>query len=289
MGLPRLFQQLLPLHERRPRPRPGEWMAEHKEPNQSMGKFKACCLHPRSGQKLYIVPLGPFDPAHQRILLLLSEWMEAYFGIPVVVEAGLPLNLVPGSARRKSWPAAEQLLTTFILERLLAKTIPRDAAARVAVTTMDLYPGSGWNFVFGEADLDRHVGVWSMYRDGDPSAGDEAFQLCLRRAMKTSTHETAHLFRLEHCQKYLCNMAGSNSTEESDGLPVWLCPHCLHKLCFATRVQVGPRFQALVEFCERNELETEWRFFQASLESLTKRKAGPKGRGARLKEHGDVD
>ena len=38
----------------------------------------------------------------------------------------------------------------------------------LAITAFDLWPGPGWNFVFGQASLTERVGVWSMARNGDP-------------------------------------------------------------------------------------------------------------------------
>ncbi len=90
----------------------------------------------------------------------------------------------------------------------------------IALTTSDLWPGKGWNFVFGQARLRERVGVWSLYRNGDPDESEGAFRLCLLRTIKTATHETGHMFSLRHCTKYECNMCESNNSEESDRSPM---------------------------------------------------------------------
>ena len=114
--------------------------------------------------------------------------------------------------------------------------------AYIALTTSDLWPGQGWNFVFGQASVTDRVGVWSIWRNGDPHGDDEAYRTCLRRTLKTASHETGHMFSMQHCTFYECNMCGSNHREESDRQPLWLCPICLAKLCHATGADPGKRF-----------------------------------------------
>ena len=80
MGLPQSFRQLLALHSTPPPVGPGDWLYFHKEPPQSLGQFRTRCPHPRKGQQLYVVPLGPFVGSHQRILSLVAEWTELYLG-----------------------------------------------------------------------------------------------------------------------------------------------------------------------------------------------------------------
>ena len=38
--------------------------------------------------------------------------------------------------------------------------LPKDAFAFVAFTSSDLWPGEGWNFVFGQASMEGRIGVW---------------------------------------------------------------------------------------------------------------------------------
>ncbi len=42
-----------------------------------------------------------------------------------------------------------------------------DAAALIAFTNYDLYPGETWHFVFGQATFSERVGVYSLYRLSD--------------------------------------------------------------------------------------------------------------------------
>ena len=47
----------------------------------------------------------------------------------------------------------KQILTTHVLGEVLKPRLPKDAAAYIAFTASDLWPGEGWNFVFGQATL----------------------------------------------------------------------------------------------------------------------------------------
>jgi archaemetzincin len=195
--------------------------------------------------------------------------MRRYFVLAVKVRDNLPLRLIPAKARRKhpAW-GMEQVLTGYVLQQVLAPRLPNDAVASIALTTSDLWPGEGWNFVFGQASLNQRVGVWSIYRNGDPDESEDAFRLCLLRTLKVATHETGHMFSLTHCTFYECNMCGSNSLAEADRQPLWLCPVCLAKLCRATGADPVKRFRGLSEFCKTNGLKQEHEFFEKSLEAL---------------------
>jgi len=106
---------------------------------------------------------------------------------------------------------------------------PTDAAL-LAITAVDLWPGPGWNFVFGQASLKERVGVWSMARNGDADDHPAMRKLCAIRTTMTATHETGHMFGIRHCIAYECGMNGSNHSEERDRQPLEFCPECQPKL-----------------------------------------------------------
>jgi len=161
--------------------------------------------------------------------------------VPVEVRQRVPLADIPGRARRThpEW-GDEQILATYLLHEVLEPDRPEDALAYLALTASDLWPGAGWNFVFGQANLRQRVGVWSLYRNGDPGEGDAAFALCLRRTLATATHETGHVLTMKHCIAFACLMNGSNHREESDSRPLHLCPVCLRKLLWNLQVEPLP-------------------------------------------------
>jgi len=60
----------------------------------------------------------------------------------------------------KTW-GDRQVLAGYVLDSVLKPRLPGDAAACIAVTASDLWPGEGWNFVSGEASLQDRVAVKS--------------------------------------------------------------------------------------------------------------------------------
>jgi len=269
--LPAKFKPLLPLHEKLGPPRPGEWLAEHPESGETFRQYvRSRPVAPdRKRRVIYVQPLGDSSDTQRKIVSLTAEFMQAYFGLPVMIREDLPLSLIPADARRKhpSW-GMDQILSTYVLSDVLYPRLPEDATAYIALTTSDLWPGEGWNFVFGQASLNHRVGVWSIYRNGDPEAGEDAFRLCLMRTIKTATHETGHMFSMQHCTQHPCNMCGSNHRAERDRLPLWLCPHCLAKLTWATKADPEERFEKLIDFSKANGLEKEQEFYERSLSAL---------------------
>ncbi len=266
--LPEPFVRLVPLHRPLGRPAPGDWLAEHPEPGQTYAEYvRSDPVRPeRRRRAIYVQPLGDFTPRQRTVVRLAAEYVQAYFSLPVTVREDLPLSLIPAEARRKHpvWKD-DQVLSTYVLEKVLFPRLPGDAVAYIAFTTSDLWPGEGWNFVFGQASLSDRVGVWSLYRYGNPDESQAAFRLALLRAIKVGTHETGHMFSLAHCTRYECNMAGSNHLAEMDRRPAWLCPECLAKLCFATRADPVKHCERLAAFCKANGLKREQEFFEKSV------------------------
>jgi archaemetzincin len=145
------------------------------------------------------------------------------------------------------------------LDEVLGPDRPVDALAYLALTGCDLWPGEGWNFVYGEADLRRRVGVWSLHRDGDPGRGPAAFRRCLRRALMTAAHETGHILTMKHCTAFRCLMNGSNHSAERDGRPAHLCPVCLRKLVWNLQVEPAAYLRRLAAFHRRHGLDgADW-------------------------------
>jgi archaemetzincin len=273
LALPDPFSRLLPLHQRLGPPQPGEWLAEHPEPGQGYRQYTGG--RPRVPalvrRVIYVQPLGEFTASQRKILSTTAEYLHVFFDLPVQVQPRLALRQVPKPARRKhpAW-GMDQILTGYLLEDVLVPRLPGDAAACLGLTASDLWPGEGWNFVFGQAVLGGRVGVWSMYRYGDPDENEASYRRCLMRTLKVAAHETGHMFGLAHCTAFECNMCGSNHLEEADRRPSWLCPVCMAKLCWATGAHPQRQYERLAAFCGSIGLAAEQEFYQKSLEALRK-------------------
>ncbi|MEK6247566.1 MAG: archaemetzincin, partial [Planctomycetales bacterium] len=264
----RYQQKIIPLHKKLGEPAADEWLANHSESGQTFKEYRqARPVMPRGKRTvLYVLPLGDFTESQSKIVELSAEFLSTYFHRPVRVHEALPLSVIPDDARRvhPDW-GVRQILSTYVLSDVLVPRLPDDAAAYIALTASDLWPGDGWNFVFGQASLWERVGVWSMNRNGDPDEDERTFRLCLLRTLKTATHETGHMFSIKHCTDYECNMCGSNHLEESDRQPLTACPQCVAKLWWGTGADPAQRYQRLAEFCQRNQLtETQEQFEKAA-------------------------
>ena len=273
--LTKVITKLAPLHPKLGKPKPGDWLAEHDEPGQTFDEYRDSdpvtpdVEGPGKRRLLYIQPLGALTKTQRAIVEQTAEYMQHFFGLEVRLSQELPLSLVPESARRvhPSW-GVPQILTEYVLEKLLAPRLPADAAAYISFTASDLWPGEGWNFVFGQASLRDRVGVWSIYRYGDPDDGKRAFDRTLKRAMKVAVHETGHMFSLRHCTAYECVMGGTNSLDESDRRPIWLCPECMAKICWATKSDPLERYRRLQAFAHEHGFVQEAAFFRRSIAAL---------------------
>lgn len=270
--LHRLATRLKPLQDPLPSPRPGDWLAEHPERGQTFAHWlEDDPVTARVGRrKLYVQPLGAMSPAQRQIVELSTRFLGAYFQLPTVLLEPLPESVIPRD-RQRFHPSAghRQLHSVYVLDGVLRPRVPADAAALIAFTAIDLYPEESWNFVFGQASLRHRVGVWSIYRKGDPTS-PAGFRQVLRRTLRTATHETGHMFSMQHCTAYSCNLCGSNSLEESDRQPLELCAECLPKLLYATRAEPRRRYRELIAFCREQGLDQEERAFAAGLEAAGK-------------------
>jgi archaemetzincin len=258
---------IAPLHDPIGPTQKGDWLDEHEEPGQSFEEYRRS--DPVRPTKLrttmYLQPLGDFDPARAAAIEATAELLGDFYGVPVRMLERMDLAWVPPQARRlHPYSGVEQVLTKFVL-RLLSRKKPADAVAVLALTTSDLWPGEGWNFVFGQASLSRGVGVWSLHRLGDPELEPKTF---LRRTAKVAVHETAHMLGIWHCTHFRCGMNGANHQDEADGQPIWFCPEDEMKIWWACGVDPAERYRRLAEFAARYGLEREAEFWRKSARAV---------------------
>jgi archaemetzincin len=231
--LPAVAQAKLPSGE-------GDWLTEHPEEGQSLEEHRVDCT-PVTGRTIYLVPTAELEgnEAALKVIAQLEPLLAAHFQLQVKRLPALSREVAGKSERKRDFGV--QWLTGDILEGL-KKVKPEDAAAVMAITTVDLYPDPEWNFVFGEASYDERVGVMSLSRSGDLEVEKV---LVLERTYGTAMHEVGHMFQLQHCVAWECPMNGCNHQEEADSRPMEPCPHCLAKLMRATGLDPKKRWTEL--------------------------------------------
>jgi archaemetzincin len=264
-------QKISPLHRKKAPSSPDDWLATHDEPGQTFEQYRHS--NPNRPTKarttLYVQPIGKFTPTQRRLIDETAELLSRFYHLPTKVLEPLGLDVIPPKARRihPTWDNP-QILTTYVLDKVLKPRRPKDAVAVLALTTSDLWPGEGWNFVFGQASLLERVGVWSLYRYGNPEGTKAESQQYRRRMFKVAVHETGHMLGIAHCTAYECGMNGSNHLAEMDSRPFYFCPECVPKIWWACRVDRIKRYELLVEFASQHGLDAEAEFWQKSADCL---------------------
>jgi archaemetzincin len=259
---PEIEDRLRPLASPLLPPLPGEWLAEHRQKGQTFRQYLSAnpVRRDRSLTTIYLCLFGEFTESQQNVLDITQEFLALFYDVPVHVRRRVPLSAVPANARRRHprW-GDKQLLTTFILHNLLEPDRPDDGLAYLALTARDLWPGGHWNFVFGEANLRRRVGVWSLYGNGYPGKSEATFRLCLRRTLHIAAHEMGHILTMQHCTAFACLMNGCNSVQERDSQPLHLCPVCLRKLLWNLQAEPVPYLKRLGAFFREQGVEgADW-------------------------------
>lgn len=249
------------------KPSSSDWLAHHPESGQAFQEYISSVgsSSTASGKRIYIQPLGDFSDSQWKVLTTTANYLRCFYNLPVTIDDATELSSVPDAARRQNPNGdQEQILTTYVLDRIARPNVSSDAAAYLVLTTSDLWAGDDWNFVFGQASLKERVGVFSLYRNGTPDKSGKEYRLYLLRTMKTAAHEVGHMLGLQHCVRYRCGMNGSNHRAEADRRPLWFCSECTAKVCWITQTPPLEYFQRLERFCEREGFHTEAEFYRKS-------------------------
>lgn len=269
-------RRIRPLHSRMGTPKPGDWLDRNPETGQTFESYRGGSPSRPSHQltTLYLQKWGEFDETQSGLVDRVAEMLGRFFGIPVKFLGPMSLDSVPDSARPEHPQRGDRrLLSTYVLETLRSGPRPRDAAALLALTTVDLTRTGGGTWAFGQASLFDRVAVCSLFRQGDAR---QDFTLCLKRTLKTCLHEIGHTFGIPHCASYECAMNGSSHREEADARPMWYCHEDEMKIWLACGLDPARRYASLAEFAESNGLDAEARFWRMSLSALAGRRARQK-------------
>ncbi|MFL6469170.1 MAG: archaemetzincin [Pyrinomonadaceae bacterium] len=239
----------------------GDWLDSQHEPGQTFEEYIASnpTLPTAERRTIYIQPIGNFSAQQRNAIRLTADYMEVFYNLPVKLNADREIGNVPADLKREiGYPKNLQIRTTYFLDDVLPKLIPDDAAAFIAFTNVDLYPSDTWHFVFGQASLEKRVGVWSLYRLSDRvSKVSRAPDRLLTRTLKISMHEVGHMFGIRHCTKYECLMSGTNHLAETDRRPLDNCPECMAKVAWAMNYDPAERYKNLAAFWQKNKNPTE--------------------------------
>ncbi len=242
----------------------GDWLDTQKEAGETFEQYLNSnpTLPTAERRTIYIQPIGTFTADQRRAIRLTADYLRAFYDLPVKLNSDRALGNVPKDKQRKiEYRNNLQIRTSYFLDDVLPKLLPKNAAALIAFTNYDLYPGDTWAFVFGQATFSERVGVWSLYQFSNPSR-KTAFDLLLDRTLKVAMHETGHMFSMKHCTKYECLMSGTNHLAETDRRPLDDCPECMAKLAWAMNYDPAERYNQLAEFWTKNGRPDEARIMR---------------------------
>jgi len=248
-------------------PKPGDWLYGVKETPQTFLHYKRM-YHKKKLKnqlkkgKIYLLPIGLWDYP----LEILCELLNRYYYMETVVTPAMEIvetsdNIVKLVLKNYEFTIeCEKTDKTFQTKDLrhmlksLLKSEYTDASFLVALTDKAITSDDGE--LFGEADSHRFVCTIGLHR-----FKHESYDKLLWYTSSTIVHEIGHLFGLDHCVYYECVMEGTNTFDEFDRQPLYLCPVCLHKMCHAMNFDVMRRYVGLLEFYSKHECfrkEKEW-------------------------------
>jgi archaemetzincin len=230
-------------------PEDGDWLWDHKETPQSFKTYTQGMLNKPDKYK-NIVYIQNLDQNMEGSFLTL----EMFEHIKTLMEIYYPSITCKLSEDKSNFESLKvesrqnyyyQYNAGKALEEL-PKIKPKDGLFIVGLTSFDIYPREGWNYVFGIASKTRGCGVFSFKRFYEELKGElkgNALESQITRlAGKIMLHEVGHLFGLPHCVYYSCKMNGCNNLKESLRTPFELCPMCLRKINFNLDFDIKERF-----------------------------------------------
>ena len=231
----------------------------------------------RQRSKIYLCPLGDCSGAPDPKIF--AELLKRFFLLDAEVmkpPSGKALETLERDERGCGYgvqieaPSAHQLLHSIR---------PRDAFLVLGYTMEDICNSAkGFGFLFGEADLDKGVGLFSFARYAD--GVDRRSPQFLRRCGMVLCHEATHCFGVKHCVYACCLMNGSNHLEEAESRPFAVCPVDVRKIELTLNqaklqgrdqppVDLVARERGLIDWFVKNGLPEDAAFSRQVVSSLT--------------------
>jgi len=210
----------------------------------------------KSSPKIYLLPLGDVSgaPAPQIFRGLLQRW----FHLPVEILKPPKKDQLVSLKRDPQGAGYGPQIECPSAFSLLSAVKPKDAFVVLGYTMEDICDSAkGFGFLFGQADVDKCVGLFSFARYADDVAPDSA--RFLRRCGMVLCHEASHLFGIRHCVYACCIMNGSNHLDESESRPFALCPVDLRKIQLTLdQAKVGGKDTPPLDLVARERSLIEW-------------------------------
>ena len=253
------------------RDRPGQPIKRFLQPGPHRNFPTRVC------RKIYLLPLGDVSGAPAPAVL--TELLRLWFCLEVELMKPLPAKALAAIERDEDGCGYGAQIECPSAQKVIHAHKPRDAFIVIGYTMEDLCnSSSGFGFLFGEANLDLSIGLFSFarYADDVPRSSPRF----LRRCGMVLCHEASHLFGIKHCVYASCVMNGSNHLEESESRPFALCPVDLRKIQLTLDqakvngkdtppVDLLARQRGLVAFFDAHGLVDDARFGRGLLSALT--------------------
>ncbi|KAF3704589.1 Archaemetzincin-2 [Channa argus] len=189
-----------------------DWIPAHPEKPQDFESFYKDSyrkIPSASHNTIYIQTIGSFGDAgvnKDRYVEWLREYCQAFF-------YGLSVKLLPavsvaetGCTFRVNTNSHNLQILTGDLLRFLGHRKPKDAFCIVGITMIDLYPKESWNFVFGEASLNRDLRINKKLTALSPpqlcSAGPSPVEIgegCIRKGIRHKNLSQINTWTMIRC------------------------------------------------------------------------------------------
>ena len=254
---------------------------ERDRPGQPLKRFLQPGPHrnfpTKTGRKIYLMPLG--DVAGAPPPRVFADLLQRWFLLDAEVMKPPKAEALAALERDEEGCGYGPQIECPSAHALLHRLKPRDAFVVLGYTMSDICnTAKGFGFLFGEADLDKGVGLFSFARYADGVAPESP--RFLRRCGMVLCHEAFHLFGVRHCVYASCIMNGSNHLDESESRPFALCPVDLRKLQLTLDqakvngrdqppIDLVARERGLLLFYEAHGLHEDARFSRGVISALT--------------------
>ena len=206
--------------------------------------------------------LQPFGEIPDALLKRHALILERRFSATVVIAESEPLPQSAVDGNRKQVDALK--LLDYLFER---RPVHTDFV--VGVTLEDLY-ADGWDYLYGFAQVDGRVAVYSLSRFRETESNRRWGDAMLRRLDRVLVHEVGHIFDLPHCTHPHCVMNTVDREPALDQLSVFFCARCARRVKDLADRDEDPGLARADELYLRGSLErARFRYVVALLQRPT--------------------